>query len=382
MKKFKEQREKKFSLLSIGDFGSYRNTKTDQTKAVVNSFENLKLNFEVFVRLSNSSLKNIHNLLPFNKFFLYFIYILEKLKLVKARSFYINYMEKSFLRFVKDFDYFFLISNFPKVIKKIKKDNKVSIIQSTTAHECYNFQISKKYKIPRNFSDEERLFQDSADYVIATSKFAKETFIKGGFNKENIYLTNYGVNVNKFKPLKSKKLEEFVVLAVANYGLLKGFQFLLKAWVNLNLKNAKLIILGNPDKVMRKVIKDYKRNLTIEFVSFRSPVSYLQKASIFVHPSLTEGACRSIYEALSSGLPVICTKESGSIVEDGKEGFIIEKENVKQIEEKILYLYNNRNILDKMSEQARKTIVENYSWEHYSQRVSFAIEDIIKREEK
>ena len=44
-----------------------------------------------------------------------------------------------------------------------------------------------------------------------------------------------------------------------------------------------------------------------------------------------EGSSKSIYEAMNRSLPIICTYESGSIVTDNKEGFIIEKMDSKSI---------------------------------------------------
>jgi glycosyltransferase involved in cell wall biosynthesis len=46
-------------------------------------------------------------------------------------------------------------------------------------------------------------------------------------------------------------------------------------------------------------------------------------ADVFVLPSLIEGSATVVYEALSAGLPVICTPNTGSVVRDGHNGYIV-----------------------------------------------------------
>ena len=46
-------------------------------------------------------------------------------------------------------------------------------------------------------------------------------------------------------------------------------------------------------------------------------------ADVFLLPSLCEGSATVTYEALGHGLPVVCTPNTGSVVRDGMEGFIV-----------------------------------------------------------
>ena len=53
----------------------------------------------------------------------------------------------------------------------------------------------------------------------------------------------------------------------------------------------------------------------------------LQKADIFLFPSLVEGSAKVIFEAMASGCAVI-TPNSGSIVEHNKGGFVVKAGNL------------------------------------------------------
>ena len=56
--------------------------------------------------------------------------------------------------------------------------------------------------------------------------------------------------------------------------------------------------------------------------------TYFINCDIYVFPSLMEGSSKSIYEAMNFSMPIICTYESGSVVEDNINGYIVEKQNL------------------------------------------------------
>jgi glycosyltransferase involved in cell wall biosynthesis len=53
---------------------------------------------------------------------------------------------------------------------------------------------------------------------------------------------------------------------------------------------------------------------------------------------------------------VITTENAKSLVEDGKNGFVVPIRNVEAIKEKIEFFYYNREMIEKMGEEAKKTI--------------------------
>src|SRR5215472_6712998 len=66
-----------------------------------------------------------------------------------------------------------------------------------------------------------------------------------------------------------------------------------------------------------------------EYVQLTGPVprsdiaAHFAWADVFLLPSLCEGSATVIYEALAASLPVICTENCGSVVQDGVEGRIV-----------------------------------------------------------
>jgi glycosyltransferase involved in cell wall biosynthesis len=87
-------------------------------------------------------------------------------------------------------------------------------------------------------------------------------------------------------------------------------------------------------------------------------LAHFQWADVFLLPSLCEGSATVAYEALACGLPVIATPNTGTIVRDGVEGFIVPARNVDGIVQSLEKLANDRNLLREMSEKAKRRSIE------------------------
>jgi glycosyltransferase involved in cell wall biosynthesis len=78
---------------------------------------------------------------------------------------------------------------------------------------------------------------------------------------------------------------------------------------------------------------------------------------VFFLPSVCEGSATVTYEALIAGLPVIATPNTGSIVTEGVNGFIVPTRDKQAMADRLQRLHLDRGMLSKMQEAARR------SWE-------------------
>nr|WP_293095543.1 glycosyltransferase family 4 protein [Okeania sp. SIO2F4] len=70
-------------------------------------------------------------------------------------------------------------------------------------------------------------------------------------------------------------------------------------------------------------------------------------------------------EAMAAGTPVVATR-SGAVVEtvqDGKTGFLVDKNNAPALAEAILKLLENDEIRESMGRAGRKRAFEYFTWE-------------------
>lgn len=216
-----------------------------------------------------------------------------------------------------------------------------------------------------------------ADRVIAASEYVRDSLVNNGVSASRIALCPYGVDIEQFRPAEKVDDRPFQILFVGQLSQRKGIKYLLEAVKDLHLENAELVLMGGVGG-SGEGLKSYEGIFRhIKHVPYSELPKYYQAADIFVFPSLHEGSALAIYEALASGLPVITTPNSGSVVRDGVEGFIVPIRDIEALKEKILLLYQNKNLMDQMGLQARKR-AESFTWRAYRQRLGALVQNFIQ----
>lgn len=206
-----------------------------------------------------------------------------------------------------------------------------------------------------------------ADKVIVLTRHMGQE-LKKITNKTTIVLGN-GVNTEKFSHNHQKNPNK-LILFVGSLKSVKGVKYLIEAFhlLNKDIKNVKLTILGDGDQ--KKYLEQKSGELLDQNIFFfgrassEDIIKYMSMADLLVLPSLSEGFPIVILEAFAAGLPVISTNVRGlpEIVEDGKNGFLVEPKNPQQLSKKILVLLKDENLRKKMSINNLKK-VEGYSWD-------------------
>ena len=214
-----------------------------------------------------------------------------------------------------------------------------------------------------------------ADYIFTPSEYARKLFLDSGIDKKRIFKIPFGFDKNLFKPKAFyRKRDAFKILYAGSVTIRKGPQHLLQAFKELNLKGAKLTIIGGMADA-ENALKQYETYYThIPFLHHEGLVKHYQEADIFVLPSLLDSFGMVVLEAMACGTPVIISENTGAkeAVRNGIDGFIIPIMDVEKLKEKVLFFYNNRLEIEKMGKNASKQ-AESYTWEKYRQRIREAV---------
>lgn len=164
-----------------------------------------------------------------------------------------------------------------------------------------------------------RLFARLSNGAIAPSTETKTYFQKLGINNIVVSLLTVdqmGKKSRQFKSLPKNK-DFYSILYVGSIEKIKGVDLLLKTFEKLEKiteNRVKLNIVGNeknePDFLRR--IEKFKRNPNIKFHGFQNDLStYYKNADIFILPSREDTFGLVVAEAMSYGLPVVCSQYAG-----------------------------------------------------------------------
>jgi glycosyltransferase involved in cell wall biosynthesis len=222
---------------------------------------------------------------------------------------------------------------------------------------------------------------EEADKVIIPSEFVKRTFLENNVAEEKLAVSPYGFDATHFKP--SKKMDDvFRVLLVGNIGIQKGVHYLLEAWKDLKLPNSELVLIGRIEEEMEAVLKKYEGIFTTRG-HLKHEELYLEygQASVFILPSLQEGSALVSYEAMACGIPSIVTTNTGSVIRDGEDGFIIPIRDVDAIKEKILHRYENPDHGKQLGNTAQQ-YVQRFTWGQYTSNIIDVYKSLLNDQEK
>jgi glycosyltransferase involved in cell wall biosynthesis len=214
----------------------------------------------------------------------------------------------------------------------------------------------------------EKIAYKVADKIILTSKKDKE-FVEKRFKIPSAkieIIPNY-IDIEIFKPLPVKKEER--IIFVGRLEREKNLFNLIEAITNLPLK---LIIIGNGH--LRDKLEAFSKNRKAN-VEFKGNIpndklpEELNKSKIFILPSLYEGCPKVLLEAMACGLPCIGTNVDGinEVIKHKENGYLC-KTNSDSIRKAIKEVLNNENLKKKITQNARRTVEENFNLKKFLEK--------------
>lgn len=205
-----------------------------------------------------------------------------------------------------------------------------------------------------------------AHKVVFQNKDNKNKFITKGLVKEEkaTVVNGSGVNLNTFKFQEyTNTTPSITFLMIARLLIDKGIkEYLISAQhVKRLYPDVSFIHIGgkenSPNKIDDNFIETYKK---LGIVSFKGKIEDVKQdiseSSVFVLPSHHEGMSRSIQEAMAIGRPILTTNIPGcrEAIENGSNGFIVEKGNINDLTEKMIWFIKNYKIIAMMGNKSRK----------------------------
>jgi glycosyltransferase involved in cell wall biosynthesis len=194
-----------------------------------------------------------------------------------------------------------------------------------------------------------------ADRIVCGSPFVAEGIRRCGGPSGETRVVPYGVNLPGATPLNrppaAPRSRPLRVLTVGTVCLRKGAPYLAAAAKAL-AGRADFRVVG-PVALTPCGSGELQSRVDLVGAVPRSEMAaHYSWADAFLLPSICEGSATATYEALSQGLPVVTTFNSGSPVVDGETGFIVPIRNVESMVDALEALAADRGKLAQMSEAA------------------------------
>jgi len=203
-----------------------------------------------------------------------------------------------------------------------------------------------------------------------------------------------GIVANKFNntpTVEAKKIiglegEYPVVGVVGNWQPIKGLTYFLEAAVLVSKKipKARFVLagFGPQENELRSLVQDLGIYQRVLFLRSPTDIPMVMAAfDIAVQPSLSESFTNVLLEYMAAAKPIVATKvgDAEKVIEDGKDGLLIEPENPHQLTVAILSLYNNRARAEEMGRLAREKVVANWSHEKMVEKYQLLYHELVNR---
>lgn len=319
----------------------------------------------------------------------YFSDLGDEIHLISMRDTKYKYKDNVKLYVIKPpfkskLSYFFIINSIKKLINKINPD----LIHShyATSYGLYG-RLSKKhpliisvwgsdvYDFPKSSKLKEKLFiyiLKGADVICSTSEdMALE--IKKYYDKKNIEITPFGVDIERFNIINKPLSNNYITIGVVkNLRKVYGIEYLIKAFVDLSKeieKDIRLMIVGDGEE--RENLENLSKKLNIENkVNFVGNIDnkevskYINKMDIICMPSIRESFGVAAVEAEACGRPVVCSDVGGlkEVVLHNKTGYLFKSEDIEDLKEKLKKLILDEKKIMEFSTKGREFVVEKYDW--------------------
>jgi N-acetyl-alpha-D-glucosaminyl L-malate synthase BshA len=226
-----------------------------------------------------------------------------------------------------------------------------------------------------------------ADAVLAVSEDIKKETVKLGAHPNKTFVIYNAVNEDFFnpnldtRPIKDKlniKENEKMIFTLCHLIRRKGIDYLLHALplVVRHYEKVKLVIGGdgpernNLIKLTRALKLEEKVIFTGRIPPKELPLFYAA-SNLFVLPSLHEGHCVALLEAMAAGLPVVATKVGGNTesVVDGYNGFLVAPKDPRALAKSVLRIITDHDLEIKFGENSIKLYKAKFSSEKQIKKI-------------
>lgn len=246
-----------------------------------------------------------------------------------------------------------------------------------------NSQIMRKVKrFVLKYSDE-----------VCVNSFATMEACRDVYDRQ-YQLAPMGVDTAKFRPsdkstrlISKYQLGDFTILFVGRLADVKGVKYLIEAASKLNSQGLDFKVLIAGDGKQKQALQQQVEASSLEdkviftgWISQDELSEYYSVSDVFVGPSLSEAQGIVFLEALATGTPVIASDVGGipTLISHGENGYLTKPGASDDIAEYIAKLINHPEELDRLRQNARKKVIDDFAWEVIADKYTMVLTGGVK----
>lgn len=218
------------------------------------------------------------------------------------------------------------------------------------------------------------------DYSKTINKNAKTAVIPNGVDIENFTREySYG-ELSELADKLGIRPGDKVIVSVSRLVPKNGIDILIRSAeiLNSNLQTTsyKLLIIGEGEQKeelvsLAKKLHVYDKIIWVGSVGHTELPRYLKISDVFVRLSRSEGLGSAFLEAMAAGIPIIGTKIGGipDFLKNKETGMFAEIDNPEDLAMKITSILGNKDLADKLTNNAKNLVTEKYNWDKIANQV-------------
>lgn len=277
---------------------------------------------------------------------------------------------------------------------------KIKVPMITTIHSDYLLDFKDTFYKDLIFTPINTFALKKFDYYVAVTENFKNMLVSRGFTENKIYTLYNGIEMDQPKDLMSKAeflekyqltdlaKDKFLIGQAARLDNVKNVQMTIKTFKKIKEhRNDFLLLLagtGEEDDKLKNMVKDYGLEDSVVFLGFvKENLSFFNAIDLNLLTSISESFPYVILEAAKMKKPSIATSVGGlgEMIRYGIDGYLVEVNDYKALAEKIEFLMDNRDVLEKFGRSIYNRVNENFSSQAMAKTQEEIYADILRRTE-
>jgi len=343
-----------------------------QVHNICNKLTDLNLDVDCYIYNKTGISNNKYEIKLISKFLTSLVFFFEYYLNINLKFILKIYLKKIIKKNkYKIFHFIFLNYKSLIIIDCLKEINQKVIVTFQGADIQIDKNINYGFRLDKKYDVYLKKIINKIDHFFYISKTVKEDLVNLKIEENKMSFSPNSVEIQKFKKITKKKITKKKInfITVARYApQKKGYDILINISEKLLKRNIEFEwkIIGKDTSNLSKVdiIKNNQSHFKIienienndeTYFPHSDLITHYVNSDLYINLSRIESFGITFIEALASNIPIITfnTKGVNEIVKNNINGFILDNED--QLLEKIIDVYNNRELLNDMENNLLET---------------------------